>query len=230
MSRKIWLQLEDFVFKLNPVTQFAKHPGRECLPGDPSGPGIQSTWNSNQVSYIEKKKKKKKPRRRRPFEGLIGAVMAAAALPRRRVAARPSVPSTPHWRARVSCPRGSRSGACTRACRGCGRPTGQRAPGASMPGASNPGDEWRGVPSERRWAMEVLGLRSGMLVERDDVQKRFRRLVRLAHPDHGAGSAGAAERIAELADARRCCSASSTRRTRTSGIVSPPERRGPKAP
>ena len=39
--------------------------------------------------------------------------------------------------------------------------------------------------------MEVLGLRSGMLVERDDVQKRFRRLVRLAHPDHGAGSAGA---------------------------------------
>ena len=50
--------------------------------------------------------------------------------------------------------------------------------------------------------MEVLGLRSGMLVERDDVQKRFRRLVRLAHPDHGAGSAGAAERIAELADAR----------------------------
>ena len=80
-------------------------------------------------------------------------------------------------------------------------PPGQRAPGA-IPGMSAPGDEWRGVPSERRWAMEVLGLRSGMLVERDDVQKRFRRLVRLAHPDHGAGSAGAAERIAELADAR----------------------------
>ena len=81
-------------------------------------------------------------------------------------------------------------------------PPGARAPGASMPGMSAPGDEWRGVPSERRWAMEVLGLRSGMLVERDDVQKRFRRLVRLAHPDHGAGNAGAAERIAELADAR----------------------------
>jgi hypothetical protein len=75
-------------------------------------------------------------------------------------------------------------------------------PGARAPGVSTPADEWRGVPSERRWAMEVLGLRSGMLVERDDVQKRFRRLVRLAHPDHGAGSAGAAERIAELADAR----------------------------
>jgi curved DNA-binding protein CbpA len=34
------------------------------------------------------------------------------------------------------------------------------------------------------------------------VQKRFRRLVRLAHPDHGGGSAGAAERIAELTEAR----------------------------
>lgn len=63
-------------------------------------------------------------------------------------------------------------------------------------------DEWRGVPAERRWAMEVLGLRAGMDVDRDDVQRRFRRLVRLAHPDHGAGSDGAAERIAELADAR----------------------------
>ena len=75
-------------------------------------------------------------------------------------------------------------------------------PGARAPASAAADDDWRGVPSERRWAMEVLGLRSGMLVDRDDVQKRFRRLVRVAHPDHGAGSAGAAERIAELADAR----------------------------
>jgi hypothetical protein len=76
-------------------------------------------------------------------------------------------------------------------------------PGARAPdGGRRAGDEWRGVPSERRWAMEVLGLRAGMDVERDDVQRRFRRLVRLAHPDHGAGSSGAAERIAELSDAR----------------------------
>src|SRR5262245_50260114 len=68
--------------------------------------------------------------------------------------------------------------------------------------AAGPIDEWRGVPADRRWAMEVLGLRAGMDVERDDVQRRFRRLIRLAHPDHGAGSSGAAERIAELADAR----------------------------
>jgi len=63
-------------------------------------------------------------------------------------------------------------------------------------------EAWAGIPSERRWAMEVLGLHAGLAIERDDVQRRFRRLVRLAHPDHGAGSAGAAERIAELAEAR----------------------------
>ncbi len=61
---------------------------------------------------------------------------------------------------------------------------------------------WGGVPSERRWAMEVLGLRAGMAVESDDVQARFRRLARLAHPDHGASPDGAAERLAELAEAR----------------------------
>jgi hypothetical protein len=61
---------------------------------------------------------------------------------------------------------------------------------------------WAGIPSERRWAMEVLGLRAEMKVERIDVQKRFRRLLRTAHPDHGGESAGAAERIAELTEAR----------------------------
>jgi hypothetical protein len=71
--------------------------------------------------------------------------------------------------------------------------------------AGSPGDglgEWVGVPSDRRWAMEVLGLHAGHAIERGDVQRRFRRLVRLAHPDHGAESAGAAERMAELAEAR----------------------------
>ncbi len=61
---------------------------------------------------------------------------------------------------------------------------------------------WKGVPSERRWAMEVLGLRPGMPLERRDVRQRFRRLVRLAHPDQGGAEAGAAERLNELAEAR----------------------------
>jgi hypothetical protein len=81
---------------------------------------------------------------------------------------------------------------------------GMRPPGPGTEttvGSSGP-DDWAGVPSERRWAMEVLGLQAGHDIERDDVQRRFRRLIRLAHPDHGAESAGAAERMAELAEAR----------------------------
>jgi curved DNA-binding protein CbpA len=50
--------------------------------------------------------------------------------------------------------------------------------------------------------MEVLGLHGNMTIERNDVQRRFRRLVRLAHPDQGATTTGAAERIAELSEAR----------------------------
>ncbi len=61
---------------------------------------------------------------------------------------------------------------------------------------------WAGVPSERRWAMEVLGLGADMELDRTDIQKRFRRLLRTAHPDHGGESRGAAERIAELTEAR----------------------------
>jgi curved DNA-binding protein CbpA len=67
---------------------------------------------------------------------------------------------------------------------------------------------WDGVPSERRWAMEVLGLHADMPVDRDDVNRRYRRLLRDAHPDHGAGSEGAAQRISELAEARRILLAS----------------------
>jgi len=61
---------------------------------------------------------------------------------------------------------------------------------------------WRGIGPDQRWAMEVLGLRAGMDVERDDVNRRFRRLLRDAHPDSGGASAGAAARIAELTEAR----------------------------
>jgi len=73
------------------------------------------------------------------------------------------------------------------------------APGAAVNGET---DTWRGIPSERRWAMEVLGLRATTALDREDVQRRFRRLLRLAHPDHGGEHVGAAERIAELTEAR----------------------------
>ncbi len=69
--------------------------------------------------------------------------------------------------------------------------------------AGVPGHEWFGMPSERRWAMEVLGFGPEASPGRDDVLRRFRRLVRLAHPDHGGAPRGAAERIVELGEARR---------------------------
>ena len=52
------------------------------------------------------------------------------------------------------------------------------------------------------WALGVLGLESGD-AERKAVQHRFRQLLRTAHPDHGGSADGAAQRISELAEARR---------------------------
>lgn len=55
-----------------------------------------------------------------------------------------------------------------------------------------------------QWALDVLGFgeRESKPSKRE-VQRTFRRMVRDAHPDHGAESDGAAERIAELTEARR---------------------------
>jgi hypothetical protein len=74
-------------------------------------------------------------------------------------------------------------------------------PGTAYVGGDGSG-LWAGVPADRRWAMEVLGLRADIELDRTDIQARFRRLVRLAHPDHGAAGQGAAERLSELAEAR----------------------------
>jgi hypothetical protein len=62
------------------------------------------------------------------------------------------------------------------------------------------------------WAMDILGLGVVDLAddrpERSEVQRRFRDLLRAAHPDHGGASDRAAERIAELTEARRILLAS----------------------
>lgn len=57
-----------------------------------------------------------------------------------------------------------------------------------------------------QWAIDVLNLGSddlGAVPRRNEVQRSFRDLLRVAHPDHGGDSEGAAERIAELTEARR---------------------------
>ena len=51
------------------------------------------------------------------------------------------------------------------------------------------------------WALDVLELKERG--SRRVVQRRFRDLVRRAHPDHGGAAVGAAARIAELTEARR---------------------------
>ena len=55
------------------------------------------------------------------------------------------------------------------------------------------------------WAIGVLDLGNGgaMVPERDDVQRQFRDLLRVAHPDHGGDTDAAAQRIADLTEARR---------------------------
>lgn len=52
------------------------------------------------------------------------------------------------------------------------------------------------------WALRVLAF-DGEPPGRRDVQRRFRELLRAAHPDHGGDTLGAAARIAELSEARR---------------------------
>jgi hypothetical protein len=54
------------------------------------------------------------------------------------------------------------------------------------------------------WALGVLDLRDGNIRPgRRAVQRRFRDLVRAAHPDHGGDRGEAADRLAELSEARR---------------------------
>ena len=78
-----------------------------------------------------------------------------------------------------------------------------RRPAAAASAKGRPAELWWGVPADLRWAMEVFGFAPGVPPERDEILRRFRRLVRLAHPDHGAAVGGAAERIVELGEARR---------------------------
>jgi hypothetical protein len=77
------------------------------------------------------------------------------------------------------------------------------APGVAWHQGAPEGERlWEGVASERRWALEVLGFGPVSELERDEVNRRFRRLLRDAHPDSGGHREVAADRIAELSEAR----------------------------
>ncbi len=53
------------------------------------------------------------------------------------------------------------------------------------------------------WARLILGIGPDTTLSRTTVQRRFREALRDVHPDHGGQHVGAADRIADLAEARR---------------------------
>ena len=62
-----------------------------------------------------------------------------------------------------------------------------------------------------QWALGILGLvdaEAAVVPGRDHIQRQFRDLLRVAHPDHGGDSYVAAQRIADLTEARRILLAS----------------------
>ena len=61
----------------------------------------------------------------------------------------------------------------------------------------------RGVRHDASWALDLLGFAIADDPTRSEVLRRFRQLVRDAHPDHGAATTGAGERISELTQAKR---------------------------
>ncbi len=74
-----------------------------------------------------------------------------------------------------------------------------------------------GLDRGRDWSAAAFGTRCGgrwacsaspttarpRCRDRHDVQRRFRDLLRVAHPDHGGDTDDAAQRIADLTEARR---------------------------
>ncbi len=61
----------------------------------------------------------------------------------------------------------------------------------------------KGVPNDERWALKLLGFDPGTEPARGEIQKKFRSLLRDAHPDHGGEIDGAGQRIQDLTEARR---------------------------
>ncbi len=72
---------------------------------------------------------------------------------------------------------------------------------------SSPGDAsvpWRSLGNDPlAWALAVLGLERDEAPTNGEIRRAYRDALRQAHPDHGGVQDAAAERIAELGEARR---------------------------
>lgn len=63
---------------------------------------------------------------------------------------------------------------------------------------------WRALGSDPvAWALAVLGFDEGTDPSKRDIRRQYRDALRAAHPDHGGDEGEAADRIAELSEARR---------------------------
>ncbi|HLK42701.1 MAG TPA: J domain-containing protein [Thermoleophilia bacterium] len=62
---------------------------------------------------------------------------------------------------------------------------------------------WRDAVLDEGWALDILGFKMGSEPSRSDILRRFRKLIRDAHPDHGAAMEGAGVRVTELSAAKR---------------------------
>ncbi len=120
----------------------------------------------------------------RPVQQAIGAIYAAGSLPlETRSIVFDAVRSALVW----------------------GRPVDAVFIGAVMGGTTASLSDLRSWNDPVSWALEIFALEgsSEEAPSKRAVQRRFRTLLRDAHPDHGAEKTGAADRIAELNEARR---------------------------
>lgn len=144
-----------------------------------------------------------------PTPQVLGAVMAAASFA---PAARPAAFRAIEQAARR--PGSFPPGLVVRFSQGL--PAGRPTLAGTVPGLAGTvlglADPWQGIPAEERWAREALGFDAVAAPGRDEIQRRYRRLLRAAHPDHGGAATGAADRIADLAEARRLLLALATER------------------
>ena len=70
-------------------------------------------------------------------------------------------------------------------------------------GSDEAAKAWRPFPTDERWALRVLGFGPDVSPKKSEVQRRFRDLIREAHPDNGGAAGNAGQRILELTEARR---------------------------
>ena len=75
---------------------------------------------------------------------------------------------------------------------------------AALGGVRTASGAFSSIADPRAWALARLGFTGRGVTPSDrEVQRRYRERLRDVHPDHGGTSDGAAERIAELTEARR---------------------------